>query len=266
MLRALSLLLPVMFVGYLAVPAGGQASEPLEPLDTIDAGRGWEAVGRLNFRERGFCTASLITADVVMTAAHCLFDKATGARLAPDEIEFQAGLRSGRAEAHRGVRRIVMHPGYDFAAEDRLRKVGSDLALLELDRPIREGHVRPFRTQSRIGAGQSVEVVSYARDRADAPSREKACTVLTRDADVLVLSCSVDFGASGAPVFASFNGETRIVSVISAKAEWEGHPVALAAAMEGELDALVAEFARTPALEPSRETIQVEGTVSTASQ
>ncbi|SFJ00878.1 trypsin-like serine peptidase [Jannaschia pohangensis] len=230
--------------------SAAQADAELQTLRTADDTRGWEAVGRLNFGNDGFCTAALITSDVVLTAAHCLFDQATGDRIKPEEIEFQAGLRFGRAEAYRGIRRIVVHPGYSFQDTDRLGRVGSDLALLELDQPVRSGHVRPFRTQFRIEAGQTVQVVSYAKDRADAPSREAACTVLTRDDEILVLSCEVDFGSSGAPVFAVYGDEVRIVSVISAKARWEGQSVSLAAVMEGELDALISEFSRTPALGP----------------
>ncbi|WP_170125419.1 trypsin-like serine peptidase [Jannaschia seohaensis] len=239
------------------------SSEGLRTLSTADENRGWEAVGRLNFGAAGFCTAAMLTSDIVLTAAHCLYDKGTDLAVPADEIEFQAGLRFGRAEAARGIRRIVIHPDYDFADPDRLGRVGSDVALLELDRPIRDGHVRPFRTQFRVGSGQEVQVVSYAKSRADAPSREEACEILTRDEEILVLSCEADFGSSGAPVFANFDGEIRIVSVISAKAVWEGRPVALAAVMEGELSALLAEFAQTPAFTPVEQGIAPGETIDT---
>lgn len=262
MLRTVRLVAAALALWFSAVASAG-ADAALKTLRTADDNRGWEAVGRLNIQDQGFCTASLITADIVMTAAHCLFDKTSGDRVPADQIEFQAGLRFGRAEAYRGIRRIVLHPSYDYAETDRLDRIGTDLALLELDRPIRNGHVRPFRTQTRIHAGQDVQVVSYARERSDAPSREESCRVLTRDDAILVLSCAVDFGASGSPVFATVEGETRIVSVISAKAEWQGQPVALAAAMEGELDALISEFARTPASRPVGKTIWVDEPVET---
>lgn len=239
------------------------AETPLESLQTADENRGWEAVGRLNFGPEGFCTAALITSDVVLTAAHCLYDPETGDLIDPSEIEFQAGLRNGRAEAYRGVRRVVVHPDYDFSDATRLDRVGADLALLELDQPVRLGHVRPFRTQVRVEAGQSVQVVSYAKDRADAPSHEGECQILARDEEILVLSCEVDFGSSGAPIFAVYDDEIRIISVVSAKARWEGQDVSLAAVMEGELDALIGEFARTPAFGAVGKRVAVDGAIDT---
>lgn len=237
---------------------------PFETLATADQSRGWEAVGRLNFGDKGFCTAALVTSDIVLTAAHCLYDKDTGARVATEEIEFQAGFRFGRADAYRGIRRVVVHPDYSFSTAEQLDRIGSDLALLELDRPVRSTSIRPFRTQIRVREGQHVQVVSYAKDRAEAPSREGDCEVLARDADILVLSCSVDFGSSGAPVFAVYEGELRIVSVIAAKATWAGRPVSLAAVMEGELDRLIREFARTPATTPVGKVVRPQSVEPTA--
>jgi hypothetical protein len=62
--------------------------------------------------------------------------------------------------------------------------------------------------------------------------------VLAGRRDTLVLSCSVDFGSSGAPVFSTVDGEVRVVSVISAKAEVDGRKVALAVPLAAPLKAL----------------------------
>jgi protease YdgD len=56
--------------------------------------------------------------------------------------------------------------------------------------------------------------------------------VLAIRPEVLVLSCSVDFGSSGAPVFALDEGSPRVISVVSAKAEVEGRKVSLAVPMQ----------------------------------
>ena len=222
----LTLLILVCFVIGLSGSVQSQES-PLRKLETGDDSRGWEAVGRLNFGDRGFCTGALIEPNLVLTAAHCMFDKETGARMDAGKIQFLAGWRNGRAAAYRGVRRAVIHPDYVFGGVDRLDRVAFDLALLELDQPIRLPSITPFETDDGLQKGDKVEVVSYAMDRSEAPSLQEVCFVLGNQPGVVVLTCSVDFGSSGAPIFVVRDGVPRVVSVVSAKAEVDGKKVAL---------------------------------------
>lgn len=210
-----------------AAAAGTDTETGLRTLLTGDDSRGWNAVGRLNFGKVAFCTGSLIAPDLVLTAAHCMFDPDTGARIADSEIEFLADWRGGRAAAYRGVRRSLVHPSFTFNADNFAERVAHDLAILVLDQPIRKTSITPFRTDVHPHRGDSVGVVSYAFDRPDSPSLQEVCHVLDERRDALVLSCDVDFGSSGAPIFVVRDGEARIVSVVSAKAELSGERVAL---------------------------------------
>lgn len=237
-------ILMIVLAALALAPAAEAEQASLRRLDTVDSGRGWEAVGRLNLGRKGFCTGALIAPDLVLTAAHCLFDKETGARIETSQIEFLAGWRNGRAEAYRGLRRALAHPEYVFGGTDLVQRVPYDVALLQLDQPIRLPTVHPLATGLQPAVGDDVGVVSYAQDRAEAPSLQEVCTVMAQRDAMLMLTCDVDFGSSGAPILTFENGQARVVSVVSAKAEVEGRKVALGTALEGPLDDLRQELIR----------------------
>lgn len=221
----------------LGVQAGAQG---LFSMTSTEDGRRWEAVGRLELAGKGFCTGALIAPEVVLTAAHCLYDPSTGERLAVEQMQFLAGWRNGRAAAYRYVRRAVPHPGFEYRGPANPDRVRTDLALIELQHPIRNTTIEPFGLQPGPGEGTRVGVVSYAHDRSEAPSLQDLCEVLARQDGMQVLSCTVDFGASGSPVFLFDRaGTPRIVSVVSSKAEANGDPVALATELDGPLQELM---------------------------
>lgn len=231
----------------LLVALGGtaRADEPLEALETADAVRAYQAVGRLDIGGTGFCTGTLVSMDLVLTAAHCLYDKQTGERVRAQDITFKPGLRNGRAAAYRSIRRAAVHPDYIFGEPDTLHRVATDLAILELAQPIRQSNITPLVVDQTPRWLNEVALVSYARDREEVPSLQSSCRVLEREDTVQVLSCDVDFGSSGAPVLAWLNGVPRVVSVISAKSLYKQERVALAVRVETAVEDLRGHLAET---------------------
>lgn len=221
-------------------PGRSEGASPLKVLMTGDDSKGWHAVGRLNIGRNGFCTGSLIAPDLVLTAAHCLYDRESGVRIADDAVEFLADWRNGRASAYRQITRSFVHPDFALSHDNFAARVAHDLALLELDQPIHNTSITPFATSGGPQQGTEVGVVSYAQDRADSPSLQEVCHVLAQQGGSLVLSCSVDFGSSGAPIFVMENGVPAIVSLVSAKASVRGKPVALGTSLELPLADLMA--------------------------
>lgn len=170
------------------------------------------AVGRLN-HGGGFCTATLIAPDRVMTAGHCLFYARTGRPVPAQRIHFLAGYRQGRAVAHRIGRRVVLHWSYRPPRPRGLSEMAADVAIVLLDRPILG--VAPIPLAGPTGALDRLISISYARDRAELPSIERGCRTLARRGPLLFTDCDVNFGGSGGPLLLDTPDGLRVAAIVS---------------------------------------------------
>ena len=73
MIRSL-VLIAATIVGGSVATAQTNAGSALVTLETRQDSQGWEAVGRLDVIDKGFCTAALIRDKLLLTAAHCVYD------------------------------------------------------------------------------------------------------------------------------------------------------------------------------------------------
>ncbi|PKP64725.1 MAG: trypsin [Alphaproteobacteria bacterium HGW-Alphaproteobacteria-8] len=207
----------------------------------------WSGVGRLNIAGNRFCTATMISDRHVITAAHCLYNPRTKSRVEISEMRFVAGLRRGDYAAVRRIAAAATLPDYTYDSTATMARIASDVALLELETPI---DVVTFPALDARVSDRPMTLVSYARDRAYAPSIEHGCETVRTQGVVFALTCDVTFGASGAPVFAMVAGRPRVVALVSAMGRVGEEKVALAVSVNHALSELAATLARDAARPP----------------
>lgn len=205
----------------------------------------WRAVGRLD-TGASFCSATLIRDNLVLTAAHCVFHPQTSRPFAAEDLTFLAGLRHGRAEAVRSVRRIMVLPDYRPEQGPDFEMIGRDIALLELAMPISMAAISPISTAQTAWREDRVTVVSYGRERAEYASIEEGCEILDRQGSVRSLSCQVVSGASGSPVLRVNQGRAEVVAVMSASAQSRSGDISLAVTLDAHLATLMAQYQGAP--------------------
>ena len=230
----------------LSLGASARADDTRRMLDDAEAAE-FRGVGRLNVAGSRFCTATLISDRVVLTAAHCLFNPRTGRRVPDGFLRFVAGQVRDTYAVVAEVARSAPLTGYGFSDEIEYEDVRIDLALLELKEPVAPELAPPLTPGAMAADTENVTIVSYARDRAYTPSIQEGCPLVAANDGVAVIGCEVTGGISGSPVLTGAGDGRRLVAVVSAMGTGrDGAPLALSVNAAPRLAELRRALANTP--------------------
>lgn len=188
---------------------GGAQAQTKDRLDRRDKLLGFESVGLLEGAS-GNCTAALIERDVILTAAHCVYEMG-------QDFTFRAGYRDGAEIGMRKAVDVVIAPGYITARQNnnRTAAIKNDVALIRLDSPMFEVGINPYKIATKPQRGAALTLASYGRGRMGSLTLERGCKVQKRyRGDVVGLDCDATFSSSGSPVFVHSQGHNLISAVI----------------------------------------------------
>ena len=197
------------------------------------------AAGRLESSENnGTCSGALVRPDVVATAAHCVAD------MKADVRAFRLG--DGKQKPPIPAKRIVIHPLYDAFAEQRLRRLRFDIALVQLERPVPGDQATPFALAGEATQGEGLFLASWRNGEGPRPRQRRCLVIEGQVLGVVTLGCRVRGGESGAPVLRVKEGELELVAIVNSQARQGSQPVAFAADVRLRIPPLRDRLDRTP--------------------
>lgn len=199
---------------------------PGEPIIATDSPA--RAIGLLEMQDGTVCSASVVASDVILTAAHCLFDD-DHQRVTP--ARFSAGFDRGDYVAASKIRDVYLPPefdheqflnssdidGYDYAFMRLNKKLGDETGILpvriltdaELDAMVESGS----RTFMQVG---------YGNEESDHPVVRRGCRIERWwDDHTYAHHCGTVPGDSGSPDLILLNGEYAIVGIESAEVDFK---------------------------------------------
>lgn len=167
------------------------------------------------------CGGSVIGADLVLTAGHCITKLGSSASVSASDVTFTYTFPDGQTKIYKVIN-IAKHPDFVRESSPTREHIARDIALLRLSEYV----PGPFEDMAGFRVDQPY--IALLPTEQNAPMKGEPCAADYENDKIVVLSCARAKGSSGMPAYSLVDGKREITAVISANGSREGEPITFA--------------------------------------